>query len=169
VTTTSRHYLTLLINRMRGLLELKAALIIWMWTNFRLSGRIRCSCGYFNVMSGCPPQRRLNEARAFGCNVTRRVLPSSRSSFGVVNLRRQLQPGDLAHALHTHTASMTGPSQGPIKSGSGSPTDEELYAWTMRREAVASCLIEDILHLRRNPAKSESPGLALAISVTNPL
>lgn len=41
--------------------------------------------------------------------------------------------------------------------------DEVLYAWTMRREAVASCLIEDIFHLRPNPAKSEPPRLALAI------
>lgn len=41
--------------------------------------------------------------------------------------------------------------------------DEELYAWTMRREAVASCLIEDVLHLRPNPAKSESPGPAFVI------
>jgi hypothetical protein len=49
------------------------------------------------------------------------------------------------------------------RDGSDSPTDEELYAWTMRREAVASCLIEDIFHLRPNPAKSESPGLVLAI------
>jgi len=54
-------------------------------------------------------------------------------------------------------------SQGPIKSGSDFPTDEELYAWTMRREAVASCLVEDIFHLRQNLAKSESPGLILVI------
>lgn len=33
----------------------------------------------------------------------------------------------------------------------------------MRREAVASCLIEDIFHLRPNSAKSESPDLVLAI------
>ena len=54
-------------------------------------------------------------------------------------------------------------SQGPIKSGGDLPTDEELYAWTMRREAVASCMIEDIFHLRQNTAKSESTGLILAI------
>lgn len=38
---------------------------------------------------------------------------------------------------------------------------EELYAWTMRREAVASCLVEDIFHLRPNSAKSESSSLIL--------
>ena len=58
---------------------------------------------------------------------------------------------------------MTKVPREPINIGSGSPTDEELYAWTMRREAVASCLIEDILHLRPNPTKSESPDLILAI------
>ena len=59
-------------------------------------------------------------------------------------------------------------SQVPIKSGSDIPTDEELYAWTMRGEAVAPCLIEDIFHLRQSPAKSESPGLVLVISCDKP-
>lgn len=54
---------------------------------------------------------------------------------------------------------MTKASQGPVKKRDDSSTDEELYAWTMRREAVASCLIEDIFHLRPNPVKSESPRL----------
>ena len=58
---------------------------------------------------------------------------------------------------------MTKASQEPIKIRSDLPTDEELYAWTMRKEAVASCLIEDISHLRPNPAKSESPSSALAV------
>jgi solute carrier family 25 citrate transporter 1 len=58
---------------------------------------------------------------------------------------------------------MTKVSQEPIKIRSDPPTDEELYAWTMRKEAVASCLIEDILHLQPNPAKSAFPGLILAI------
>ena len=59
---------------------------------------------------------------------------------------------------------MTKVLQGPIKNQGDSSTDEELYAWTMRREAVASCLIEDVFYLRPNPAKSESSGLVLAIS-----
>ena len=54
--------------------------------------------------------------------------------------------------------------QEPMKIRSDSPTDEELYAWTMRRQAVASCLIEDIFHLRPNPTTSASPGLVLVIS-----
>ena len=58
---------------------------------------------------------------------------------------------------------MTKAQQGPIKNQGDSSTDEELYAWTMRREAVASCLIEDVFYLRPNPAKSESSGLVLAI------
>jgi hypothetical protein len=51
-----------------------------------------------------------------------------------------------------------------MKIRSDSPTDEELYAWTMRRQAVASCLIEDIFHLRPNLTTSASPGLVLVIS-----
>jgi len=64
---------------------------------------------------------------------------------------------------HAHATSMIKASRGPVKNGSDASTDEELYAWTMRREAVAPCLTEDIFHLRPNPAKSESPRLALAI------
>jgi len=64
---------------------------------------------------------------------------------------------------HVHATSMIKASQGPIKDGSETSTDEELYAWTMRREAVAPCLTEDIFHLRPNPAKGESSRLALAI------
>jgi len=71
------------------------------------------------------------------------------------------RPG-ACHA-HAHATFMTKESQGPIEDMGDASTDEELYAWTMRREAVASCLIEDIFHLRPNPAKSESPRLALAI------
>lgn len=55
-------------------------------------------------------------------------------------------------------------TQGTVENRSDSSADEELYAWTMRREAVACCLIEDIFHLRPNPAKSESSSLALAIA-----
>jgi len=58
---------------------------------------------------------------------------------------------------------MTEALQEPTRISSGSPTDEELYAWTMRKEAVVSCLVEDVFHLKPNSAKSESPGLALAI------
>ena len=59
--------------------------------------------------------------------------------------------------LTIHATLMTRALQGPIKNRDDPSTDEELYAWTMRREAVASCLIEDIFHLKRNHAKSESP------------
>jgi len=73
-------------------------------------------------------------------------------------LRLQFQPEDLAHASHTRAAHMTKALQEHIKIGDDSPTDEELYAWTMRREAIASCLIEDVFHLRPNSAKSEFLG-----------
>ena len=59
---------------------------------------------------------------------------------------------------------MTEEIQGAVKNRGNTSTDEELYAWTMRSEAVATCLIEDIFHLRPNSTKSESSGLALAIS-----
>jgi hypothetical protein len=72
-------------------------------------------------------------------------------------------PEDLAHVTRTYVSPMTEETQGTIKARNGSSTGEELYAWTMRREAVASCLVEDIFHLRPNSAKSESPGLVLAI------
>jgi hypothetical protein len=58
---------------------------------------------------------------------------------------------------------MTKASQGPIEDKGDTPTDEELYAWTMRREAVASCLIEDIFHLKPHSAKREFGRVALAI------
>lgn len=58
---------------------------------------------------------------------------------------------------------MTKELQEPTKTEGDSLADEELYAWTMRREAVASCLIEDISHLRQNPAKSESSGLTSTV------
>ena len=106
--------------------------------------------------------------RAVGCHVNQRVHLSPVSLIWGCQPRRQLQPADLTHALYTHTTPMIRASQGPIKSGSDFPTDEELYAWTMRREAIASCLIEDIFHLRQSPAKSESPGLVLAIFCNKP-
>jgi len=58
---------------------------------------------------------------------------------------------------------MTKALQQPIKTASESPTDEELYAWTMRKEAVAPCLIEDIFHSQPNPTKGEPPSSILAI------
>ncbi|KAF9653495.1 hypothetical protein BDM02DRAFT_3086886 [Thelephora ganbajun] len=49
---------------------------------------------------------------------------------------------------------MTKTVQETTKDRNNSSTDEELYAWTMRREAIASCLVEDIFHLRPNSAKN---------------
>lgn len=48
VMTTVHHSLTLLIKRTQGLLELKAALIAWMWTNLRLSVCIVVAPGAFS-------------------------------------------------------------------------------------------------------------------------
>lgn len=59
---------------------------------------------------------------------------------------------------------MTEEMLGTVKNRGGSPTDRDLYAWTMRSEAVAFCLIEDIFHLRPNSTKGEYSDLALAIS-----
>ena len=78
-------------------------------------------------------------------------------------LWQRFQPGDLAHASHIHAIRMTKASQVSIKDRDDPSADEELYAWTMRREAVASCLIEDIFHLKPNPAKSESSHLVPAM------
>ena len=61
---------------------------------------------------------------------------------------------------------MTKEPQETVNIWTKSSTDEELYAWTMRREAVASCLIEDIFHLRPNSAKSKSRGSALEVPLT---
>jgi hypothetical protein len=58
---------------------------------------------------------------------------------------------------------MTKEPQESINNWTNPSTDEELYAWTMRREAVASCLVEDIFHLRPNSAKSKSRDLALEV------
>lgn len=58
---------------------------------------------------------------------------------------------------------MSEASRGPVENRGDPSTDEELYAWTMRKEAVALCLIEDIFHLRPNLTKGESSCLSLAI------
>ena len=52
VTKMSRHYLTSLTRRKRGLQDVKAVLITWMWINPRLSARICCSSWFFRAMLG---------------------------------------------------------------------------------------------------------------------
>ena len=91
---------------------------------------------------------------------------SACSSFTVrvVNSGDRLHPEDPAHVSHAYVPLMSEETQGNVRNRSDLPRDEELYVWTMRKEAVASCLVEDIFHLRANSAKSESSGLALAIS-----
>ena len=164
MTITSHHCLTLLISRTRGLRERNTALILWMWIELRLSCRICCSCGYFNVtLDNLGTPREMKRAVRLLSREPTRPPPPRVLHLGVSTAvtTPAWRPG--ACQTHAHATSMIKASQGPIKDGSDASTDEELYAWTMRREAVASCLIEDIFHLRPHPTKSESPRLALAI------
>ena len=87
--------------------------------------------------------------------------PSTRSSFGVVNCGDNSNLEAL-HATRARPVLMTKEPQGTVENRGNTSTDGELYAWTLRREAVAPCLIEDILHLRPNYAKGEFLGPALA-------